>query len=154
MADYYADSSALVKRHVHETGTAWFRMLSSPASGNIIITSRISMVEVYSAFNRRLRETSLDPNDYEQLAADFTTTCLTEYELIEITPSVIWQAKLLLERYTLRAYDAVQLAAALTAGIALQRAGLLPPIFLAADERLLEAAQRENLATDNPNLHP
>ncbi len=46
---YYADSSALVKRHIRETGTTWFRALSDPISGNIIITSRISMVEVYSA---------------------------------------------------------------------------------------------------------
>jgi len=29
-----------------------------------------------------------------------------------------------------------------------------PSIFLAADNRLPEAAQEENLATDNLNLHP
>jgi uncharacterized protein len=42
MADYYADSSVLVKRHVRETGTDWFRALADPASGQVITTARIS----------------------------------------------------------------------------------------------------------------
>ncbi|RLC18435.1 MAG: hypothetical protein DRI57_08455 [Deltaproteobacteria bacterium] len=47
----------------------------------------------------RKGEASLNPNDYEQLAADFTTICLTEYEL---TPSAVGQAKFLLECYVIR----------------------------------------------------
>lgn len=34
MTDYYADASALVKRHVQETGTAWVQTLASPAVVN------------------------------------------------------------------------------------------------------------------------
>ena len=51
MADYYADSSVLVKRHVNEIGSGWFRAIADPAVGNVIITSRVSIIEVYSAFN-------------------------------------------------------------------------------------------------------
>jgi predicted nucleic acid-binding protein len=154
MADYYADSSALVKRHVHETGTAWFRELAAPTAGNVIITARITMVEVYSALNRRQREAGLGAADYAQIAADFTTICATEYQFVELTVSVIERAKLLLERYPLRAYDAVQLASALLTHDTLQAVGLPPLTFLAADDRLLAAAQAEDLATDNPNAHP
>jgi predicted nucleic acid-binding protein len=154
MTDFYADSSVLVKRHVHELGSAWFRMLTDPATGNVIITARMSMVEVYSAFNRRLREANLDPTGYAQLAADFTAVCLTEYELVELTFQVIERARLLLEHHPLRAYDAVQLASALTTNEVLQNANLPPLTFLTADDRLLNAAQVEGLATDNPNLHP
>lgn len=32
MAHYYADSSALVKRHVTETGSAWFTALAYPTA--------------------------------------------------------------------------------------------------------------------------
>jgi predicted nucleic acid-binding protein len=67
MADYYADSSALVKRHIPEIGSAWFQALADLDAGNTIITARVSMVEVYSALNRRIREATLDTVDYARL---------------------------------------------------------------------------------------
>jgi uncharacterized protein len=39
MADYYADSSALVKRHIPEIGSAWFQALADLDAGNTILTS-------------------------------------------------------------------------------------------------------------------
>jgi hypothetical protein len=153
MADYYADSSVLVKRHVRETGTAWFQTLVDPAADNVIITARVSLVEVYSAFNRRLREAHLSLVDYAQIVTDFATVCAAEYQLVELTTSVVERSRLLLEHHPLRAYDAIQLASALQANEALQTANLPPLIFLAADTRLLAAAQTENLTADNPNDH-
>ncbi len=153
MADYYVDSSALVKRHVHEMGTAWLQGLCIPTTGNVIITARISMVEVYSALNRRQRETHLNATDYADIVVDFSTICMTEYQLVELTAPVVERARSLLERHSLRAYDAVQLASALIAQDTLLSAGLPPLTFLAADDRLLVAAQAEGLATDNPNAH-
>ncbi len=66
---------------------------------------------------------------------------------------VLERARDLLEQYPLRAYDAVQLAAGLTANDALLAAGLPALIFLAADTRLLSAAAAEGLGTDDPNAH-
>jgi len=154
MADYFADSSVLVKRHVREAGTDWFRALADPASGQVITTARISQVEVYSALNRRVRETVLTPDQYAEIAADFAALCLTEYQFIELTPAVVARARHLLEQHAVRAYDAVQLAAALTARDSLVPAGLVAPIFISSDDRLLTAAQLEGLLVDNPNLHP
>ena len=57
------------------------------------------------------------------------------------------------QNYRLRGYDAVQLAAALTANAVLTSAGLSPLIFAAADDDLLNAARAEGLAAENPNLH-
>jgi hypothetical protein len=153
MADYYADSSALVKRHVNETGSGWFRSLADPVSGNVIITARISMIEVYSALSRRQREATLGADDYAHITADFTATC-AEYQFVELTPAVVERARLLLARYPLRAYDAVQLASALLAQETFRAAELPSLTFLAADSCLLDAAQAEGLATDNPNAHP
>jgi len=45
MADYYADSSVIVKRHVKEVGSSWFQTLADPATGDIIITSRVSIIK-------------------------------------------------------------------------------------------------------------
>ena len=71
MADYYADSSALVKRHIPEIGSAWFQALADQVAGNTITTARVSMAEVYSALNCRIREATLDTVDYARLVTDF-----------------------------------------------------------------------------------
>jgi predicted nucleic acid-binding protein len=154
MSDYYADSSVLVKRHVNETGTAWVQALCAPSTDNVIITARISLVEVYSALNRRQREARISSTDYADIVADFATVCAAEYQLVELTIPVVERAKSLLERHPLRAYDAVQLASALLAQDVLRSADLPPLTFLAADNRLLSVAETEGLATDNPNVHP
>jgi uncharacterized protein len=154
MADYYADSSVLVKRHVNETGSGWFRALADPATGNVILTSRVSVIEVYSAFNRRVREARLSRVDYAQLAADFASIYGAEYQIIELTVAITDRARVLLEQHALRAYDAIQLASALITREVLQAAGLRAPVFLAADDCLLNAARSEGLAIDNPNVYP
>jgi predicted nucleic acid-binding protein len=59
----------------------------------------------------------------------------------------------LLEHHPLRAYDAVQLASALIVARALTGTGMGAPIFLTADDRLLDVARAEGLPTDNPNWH-
>lgn len=154
MAEYYADSSVLVKRHVNEIGSDWVRSLTDPAAANLIITTRLSFVEVCSALNRRVRETSITALDYAQMIDDVTNFWQAQYEIVELTTSVVDRAKQLLESHPLRAYDAVQLASALLAQNALRVAGVPTLIFLAADERLLVAADTEGMATDNPNDHP
>jgi predicted nucleic acid-binding protein len=154
MADFYADSSALVKRHIPEIGSPWFQALADPTVGNAITTARISLVEVYSALNRRIRESTLDTADYAGIVTDFNALCATQYALVELTTSVIERARLLLERYPLRAFDAVHLASALIASNALAIAGLPTLTFVSADHYLLNAAQAEGLATENPNTHP
>jgi predicted nucleic acid-binding protein len=153
MADFYADSSALVKRHIHESGSVWFQALAALDAGNMIVSARISIVEFYSSLNRRTREATLDPAEYARIAADFDALCNAQYALIELTPPVVERARLLLERHALRAYDVVQLASALITNSTLLAASLPALTFLSADQRLLNAAQAEGLATDNPNAH-
>lgn len=71
MATYFADSSGLVKRHVSEIGSRWFSQISDVQTSNTIIISRLSISEVFSAFNRRRRELSLSQIDYGKVAQDF-----------------------------------------------------------------------------------
>jgi predicted nucleic acid-binding protein len=153
-ASYYADSSALVKRHVQEVGTRWFRQLADPSSANVIITAQLSIVEVYSALNRRRRELRISATDYTTLASEFATVVKDEYEMVPLSLEVIDRARLLLECHSLRAGDAVQLASALLTNDKLQTASFAPAIFLTADDRLLVAAHAEGLTTDDPRLHP
>lgn len=154
MATYYADSSVLVKRHVTEIGMPWVQARTDPSAGNLFLTSRISVVEVISALNRRQREGSLPAAEYLRIVSDFEVLCATASQLVEVTDEVTVRSRLLLEQHALRAYDAVQLASALLADRTIRATGEPPLTFLAADERLLTAARAEGLAVDNPNWHP
>lgn len=154
MPDFYADSSVLVKRHVRESGTDWFTAVADPTTGNTILSAQVSMVEVISAFQRRVREGVLDAGDAARLGSDFQALCVTEYRLVALTTPVIERACQLLVRHPLRAYDAVQLAAALIAGDALVAAGAAAMTFLSADRRLLNAAEAEGLLVIDPSTFP
>src|SRR4051794_16681413 len=55
MAVYFFDSSALVKRHVDETGSAWVRALTRVKAGHTLYIARITAVEITSAITRRQR---------------------------------------------------------------------------------------------------
>ena len=151
---FYADSSVLVKRHVSEIGSAWFQNLVLPASNNSIITAKLSIIEVFSAFNRRKREATISQIDYNDFAKDFSTISNNEYHLLDLSDSIIIESQKLLETHPLRAGDAIQLATAIYARNMLQNSGISAPIFLASDNKLLDAAIAEGFITDNPNLHP
>ena len=107
MATYFADSGGLVRRHVSEIGSVWFSQIANAQSGNTIIISRLSISEVFSAFNRRLRELSLDQTNYLKIAQDFEDYYQIQYQIIEITEEVTEKSRELLEKYQLRASDSV-----------------------------------------------
>ena len=153
-ATYYFDSSALVKRYVTEVGTGWVRSLVSPVEGNLSLLSRVTTIEIRSALARRRRNGVISQDEHAFALEALRVHSLSQYRLLELDVSVAGLAGDLLERYPLRAYDAVQLASALLTHDTLQAIGLPLLTFLAADDRLLAVAQAEGLAIDNPNAHP
>ena len=120
----------------------------------LFVTSRISVVEVVSALNRRQREGSLSPTEYLRMVTDFATLCPTAYQLVDVTEEVVDRTRRLLEQHVLRAYDAIQLASALLTDHIIRAGGEPPLMLLAADERVLTAARSEGLAVDTPHWHP
>ena len=153
MSIYYLDASALVKRYVHEAGSVWLRSLISSPQAELMFTSRMSIVEVFSAFARRLREGALMTADFPAAENAFRSDCLRDYQIMPPTVAVVDLACSLLRRHPLRAYDATHLASALSAQKFLMTEGLSPLVFLSADDRLTAAASAEGLAVDNPNQH-
>jgi predicted nucleic acid-binding protein len=101
-----------------------------------------------------MREGVLDATTEARLETDFQALCQVEYRLIALTTPVIERACQLLARHPLRAYDAIQLAAALVANEALVAAGVVTVTFLSADQRLLNAALAEGLAVVDPSTFP
>ena len=113
MATYFFDSSALAKRYVTETGTAWVQSLTNQGSGNGVYVVRITLVELVSAISRRKRNGDLTPAAAAAALSDVRADFASDYQVIEVTAALVAQAETLAEKHTLRGYDAVQLAAAI-----------------------------------------
>ena len=150
----FLDSSALVKRYVAETGSAWITDLASTAAGNHLVIARAAWVEVLSALARRQREGSLESPEIQQTISAFRYDMDVRYQVAEMDRSLVELAGDLVMRHPLHAYDAIQLASALRLQTTLLQAHAPALIFLSADDRLLGVAQAEGLTTDNPNRHP
>ena len=153
MTTLYVDTSALVKRYVDETGSAWLRATIDPALSPLVVISHLTLVEMRSAFQRRLREGVLTSAELSQLHDAFHSDCRDEYQIFPVNQAVIELAGELIERHPLRTLDAVQLATALIARQFLVTRGFPEVVFIAADDRLLQAAVAEGLTADNPNAH-
>lgn len=153
MTAYFFDSSAIVKRYVVESGTAWVSNTTDLAAGNKVYLCRITFVEVISAIMRRARALELSSTEAMKAIADFRYDFAQEYSLIELSPTVVESAGELAEQHALLAYDAVQLAAA--AEINSEMNSVSSAITLiSADTALNAAAIAEGLAVEDPNTHP
>lgn len=153
MSVYYVDTSALVKRYAAEVGSSWIRTLTASRSGNVIYASLLAQAEVISALQRKVREGNLLADRARILSQHVFAHFGNSYALVAISASVVTQACELLQRYSLRAYDALHLACAVAVRTPLQQGGLPAPVFVAADSNLLAAAIAEGFITDNPLLH-
>ena len=149
MAEYFLDTSAVVKRYVQETGTSWIRNLAASAAGHFIYLARITDVEVTSAVARRRGQAGLSVAQAKTAMRLFRQDFAQDYRIAEITVPLLQRAALLAETYTLRGYDAVQLAAAIA--VRLQVPTL---IMVSADAELNTAAAGEGLPVEDPNSHP
>ena len=78
----------------------------------------------------------------------------THFQIVILIPVVPDRAMGLVTVHPLRAYDAVQLAAALYLDSQFANLGLPSVIMVSADNNLNRAAIAEGLAMDNPNQHP
>jgi predicted nucleic acid-binding protein len=154
MPAYFLDSSALVKRYIRETGTAWILNLFRPASGNQIFVAEITLAEVIAALTRRHRGAHLTPAAYHRSVTRFRRAFADKLFPVSITLPLIERASHLAETCFLRGYDAVQLAAASEVHAARTLASASPLVFCCADNELLNAALAEGLQAENPNLYP
>jgi predicted nucleic acid-binding protein len=139
----YLDTSALVKRFVTEKGSDL--VSSMIGSGEPIGTAKIAYAEIFWGLARRRRASELSESDYS-LACQRFETDWSFYLRVDLLDEILSLARKLIERYPLRAFDAIHLASAMTLGRAVEET----VTFVAADTRLLHAAEGEGLPTLNP----
>jgi predicted nucleic acid-binding protein len=109
----FCDTSALVKLYIDEAHSD--RVRDAVAAADAVVACRIAWAEAIAAFTRRARETPADRPVLEAaktaLAADWP-----HLVVLEITQAVVERAGDYADVFALRAYDSVQLAAAVEAG--------------------------------------
>ena len=89
MVVYFFDSSAIVKRYLIETGTAWVGSVTDLATGNKVYLARVTLVEAISAITRKTHGSGLSATGASKAIADFRADFVNEYAVIELTPNVI-----------------------------------------------------------------
>jgi len=149
----YFDSSALVKRYMAETGSAWVQARCNDPV-RTIATVDLSRIEVAAAFAAKLRGKFITQTEYQEARTKLVADAQKRYLLILVTTQHVDEAIELTARHKLRGYDAVHLACALHLNRALLKDDLPSLTLVAADDDLLKAAQTEGLETKNPNHHP
>ncbi|HAA33433.1 MAG TPA: nucleic acid-binding protein [Cyanobacteria bacterium UBA8553] len=154
MAIYFIDSSALVKRYISETGSAWVVGLFDPALNNEVFVAAITGVEIIAAITRRSRSGSISVVDITATCSQLKSDLRKDYQIVEITESIINSGMALAEAYGLRGYDAIQLAVGRAVNTVCIASGLPAMTFVSADNELNAAVVREGLVVENPNSHP
>lgn len=134
----YLDTSALIKRFVNENGSSLAQALVQQSVP--IATATIAYAEIFSGLTRKLREKHLSKTLYGVACRQFDRDWAA-YIRVELNDGVLVLARDLIQRHPLRGFDAVHLASAVTLRNALGE-GIT---FVAADGRLLKAAQFEKL---------
>ena len=149
---YFADTSALVKRYLSETGSAYVRRLCAEPQA-LVYQGFLSPLEITSAFYRHYRAGDLSAEALSLLLRSYAEHSGQEYRFVRYTQVLMDLANRLIARHPIRTLDAIQLASALWLRDHLP--GNVPaPIFVSADDRLVAFALQEHLQAENPEKHP
>ena len=126
-----------MKLYVEEEGSE--QVAAALGRAETACTVRISYAEARAAFARHRREGALTAAQLRRIVRALDEDW-PAYDVVEVSDVLVRRAGALAERHALRAFDALQLAAALE----LRREGVSPG-FACFDARLLRAARRERL---------
>jgi len=124
----------------------------------------VTEAEIAASLNQLARGGTLRKKHCEEALAVFWEQVNSgEYQLIPVVSVVVHRAAALCNDHSLKGYDAVQRACALTARdiarlsdaarLERQESALGDPIFLTEDNRLMAAAQVEDFIVDSPLNH-
>jgi predicted nucleic acid-binding protein len=132
----YLDSSALIKRYIHETGSG--KVLDLCAKADQLVLSALCVPEAVSTFCRLRRERQLTEDLYRLLKRDFQED-LRDALVVKMESEIIEKSLECLERQSLNTLDSIHLATALIQDC---------DLFLTADNEQRKAAQALGLKVE------
>ena len=130
----FFDTSALTKRYVEEEKSTEVRALCAEAAA--LGVSVLVLPEMVSTLCRLVREGRLSSDNYRSLRSALQVD-LSDADLCDLSQDAFEQTLRCLERHPLRALDALHVGSALV---------YQPDLFVTADRRQAEAADREGLS--------
>ena len=107
----YFDTSALVKLYVEEEGSKQVKDYAQKCS--LVATSKVAYAESCSAFARAWREGVLETSSYREAVSNFKEEW-PAFFVLDVSDSVLQRIDTLIDKYPLRAFDALHLASAIT----------------------------------------
>lgn len=128
--------------------------LFDPKFNNEFFIAAITGVEIVAALTRAERGRKMSATEAVIVRNQFKHDLQIEYQVIEITESIIMAGMVLAETYGLRGYDAIQLAVGCTVNTLCISSGLAPIVFVSADNELNVAASHKGLVVENSNKQP
>ena len=146
MPNYYFDKSAFIKLYNEEVGTRKVLDMLASSDGGLTIILDIALVKARSAIRRSQREGDLSQRYADRLLRRIKEEVNSSFLVWRSSIAVLDLAARLIDRNPLRANDAIQLAGCVLASRLLGEF----LVFVCADLRLCDAANREGLPTENP----
>ena len=154
MPAFFLESSAAAKLYVFETGSKWVADLLERDTENQFFVTRITPIEIAAVIFRRVKAgrlgRSVAAGAIESLREDVGEI----FRIVDVSPELCDVALDVAEKYALRGYDCVQLAASLLTQKYRHVAGQSSVIFVGSDIELNSAARAECFDVRNPNDYP
>lgn len=146
MANYYFDTSAMLKIYIEEDGTDRVLTLIDEDRDNRLFILELTLLDARSAIGIRERMGRISTDTANGALAQIDRDRTSLFTIQSISAPVMNEASRLIDNHPLRSLDALQLAGC----ILLSQAYRPPPIFVCADYDLCAAAAAERIATLNP----
>ncbi len=151
MGSYFLDTSAIVKRYFPEQGHTWVVTLCGLEQAHFLYIAQATLVEVVATICRKAREQNIADEERNALIKRFRQDSQDAYIIWPVTTAIYTTAGDLCRSHKLRAYDAVQLACVLELRSETVVSKVASPVFVCADNNLLNIAIAKGLSTENPN---
>ena len=143
MTFLYLDTSALVKCYIAEDGSDDVIALMADAAA--VATSLVTRTEVAAALAKAVRDDRVDEDEAQRAHRKFLREW-PDFGRVPVTDALVERADALAWEHGLRAYDSIQLAAALACEDMVGALGV--DVLLATfDRQLREAVARAGLST-------
>ncbi len=145
------DASGLAKRYAPEAGSDTVDTLFQEVTPSGMAATVLGYVETYSILLRKHNRGDISATAYRTAKTALRAEVINEpdFTLLSVDDAALFAGISLMERYSLNSADAGILAVFLRYAHALL-SGAASCLLVAADQRLLRAAQAEGLATLDP----